>query len=61
MNFTQTQTTSTSMAWQYKQYIEVTPKGLNITGQYVLPQQLLPNPQVNDILIMQCLRIGTNS
>ena len=30
MNFTQTQTTSMSIAWQYKHNIEVTPKGLKI-------------------------------
>ena len=62
MEITQTQSTSTSIAWQYKHNVEVTPKGLTInraigstsatTSQY---------PHINQILLMQCLRIGTNA
>ena len=38
------QSTSTSIAEQPEHNVEVTPKGLVIIGQYVLPHQLLPNP-----------------
>ena len=56
MNFTQTQSTSTSIAWQYNSNVEVTPK-VWMQGNRFLPHQLLPNTHMLSILLMQCLRV----
>ena len=53
MEISQTQSTSTSIAWQYNSNVEVTPKGLNrkqVIGTTSTTSQL---PQFNQILIMQ--------
>ena len=47
---------STSIAWQYKHSVEVTPKGLIIKGNRFYLIIYIPVPHVNHNLIMQCLR-----
>ena len=46
MDFTQTQTTSTSIAWQPKHNVEVTPKGLNKMQVIGSTSIYFPDPQV---------------
>ena len=54
------QSTSTSIAWQCKHNIIVTPK-VWMQGNRFLPHQLLPNTHMLSILLMQCLRVETNA
>ena len=56
MEISQTQSTSTSKAWQYKHNVIVTPK-VWMQGNRFLPHQLLPNTHMLSILLMQCLRV----
>ena len=62
MEITQTQSTSTSIAWQNKQRVEVTPKGLIINRAIGSTSATTSqNPHIKGILVMQCLRIETNA
>ena len=61
VNISQTQSTSTSIAWQYNSNVEVTPKGLikeQVIGTTSTTSQY---PQFNLILIIQCLRNRSNA
>ena len=53
MNISQTQSTSTSIAWQYNSNVEVTPKGLIIEQVIGTTSTTSQFPQFNQILIMQ--------
>ena len=48
-----TQSTSTSIAWQYKHNVEVAPKGLIIKGVIGTTSSTSQNPHINQILTMQ--------
>ena len=50
---TLTQSTSTSIAWQYKQRVEVTPKGLILKQVIGSTSSTSQNLHINQILIMQ--------
>ena len=61
MNISQTQSMSTSLAWQYNSNVEVTPKGLNrkqVIGTTSTTSQF---PQFNQILIMQLFEDEANA
>ena len=53
MDITQTQSTSTSIAWQYNSNVEVTPKALIIKQVIGTTSTTSQFPQFNQILTMQ--------
>ena len=61
MNISQTQSTSTSIAWQYNSNVEVTPKGLIIKQVIGTTSSTSQNPHINQILIMQLFEDWSNA
>ena len=61
MEYTQTQSTSTSIAWQYKHNVIVTPKGLIIKQVIGTTASTSQNPQFNQILTMQLFEDWSNT